>query len=79
LKEETWVLMKITAIKPTPTNNAQTRIYYEMCDSSEKKVAGAITVPVASNTQMPDFKTVVLSTLDLSEVDKALREAGLQP
>jgi hypothetical protein len=68
--------MKITATKPTPTNNAETRIYYEMCDSSGEKVAGAITIPIAQNIQVPEFKTAVLTTLDQSDVAKILRKAG---
>jgi hypothetical protein len=70
--------MKVAGTKSVPTNNAQTRIYYEMCYSSEEKVAGAITIPIAPSVKVPEFKAIVLSTLNPSEVAEALRKAGQQ-
>ena len=78
LEKAVWVLLKITEVKSTPAANREARIYYEMCDSSEKKVAGAITVPVKPHIQIPNFKTVILSTLDTSEAAETLRKAGQQ-
>jgi hypothetical protein len=78
LEKAVWVLMEITSIKPTSTNRLKKRIYYEMCDSSREKVAGAITIPIPPNAEVPEFKTVILSTLDPSEAADILRNAGQQ-
>jgi hypothetical protein len=78
LEKAVWVLMEITSVKPTSTNDLKKRIYYEICDASKEKVAGAITVPVPPNVQVPEFKTIILSTLGPSEVADKLRAAGQQ-
>jgi hypothetical protein len=77
-----WAILKITNQKKTDYiesgNLESNQIYFEMCDLNGKKVAGAITIPIPNNSEIANFRSVILSTLEPEMIAEVLQKAGIK-
>jgi hypothetical protein len=51
-------------------------LYFEICDLTGEKVAGAATIPFPNVPGVTDYRTVILSKLEPQEVIAVLKQAG---
>ena len=77
-----WVILQITKQKKTDyiesSSLESNQVYFEMCDLSGCKVAGAVTIPIPNFAEIGNFRTVILSKLEPNEVAKVLQKAGIK-
>ena len=77
-----WVILQITKQKKTDyiesSSVESNQVYFEMCDLSGRKVAGAVTIPIPNGIEIGNFRTVILSKSEPNEVAKLLQKAGIE-
>ncbi len=63
--------LRVTLIKKAETPEGYCQYFYQLYDPVDgEKVGAGITIPVKKGDSMPDFKSCVLSTLELREIVK---------
>jgi hypothetical protein len=78
---QNWVILQITEKRKSEyseSENLESQFYFEMCDLSGNKVAGAVTIPIPKIAEIANFRTVILSTMEPNEVGKILQKAGVE-